>query len=256
MARRKTLFGQPTWLVYVGVILVFGIVAYGVMTVAVGLPVYTADDYLSVAAYDAAGTAVTVSAVDADQGVLEFTLAAAAAKIQITYDFTIDDMLKNGVSQLNIDIRGLETLTFDLIKVYLSDGTTNILLGKIYDDEVAKSFEIEEDDLETLSDFQDAQLYLWIYDDTGALTNAYEAKEHNLVTDFTRAGGISNAAGLLSAGIISIIATVRKVIVGITSAIAAFFTALVTNEVILIFMVGLAVVLIYFFIAGKKAWRY
>ena len=125
----------------------------------------------------------------------------------------------------------------------------------IYSAFAVTNFEVTYDDLETsLLDGANVYFIMKTYDSEGNLVNAWSEGEQEIIIEFTRGGGYQTVTGMIASGFISIIATFKKAISGITGALGSFFTALITNEVIIILLVGVGLIAIWF-LFGKKGYK-
>jgi len=222
-----------------------------------GVTVYSCEDYTSVTASNAAGSSVTVSSVSEKSGRLSFTLGAQAAKISIKFDFLVSDWQDDGIRMVVVDLTDMETNgTFNKIKMYVGDGTNEVYIGSAGDVGATYNFEVTYDDLEdTLSDGGNVYFILKMYNETGSLVDTWAKGDQEISVEFTSGGGYNTVTGMIASGVISMVATFKKAISGITGAIGSFITALVTNEVVLIVCVGVALVAVWFLFGPKKGYK-
>jgi len=241
---------------FLAVAFIVGIIAMGVVYAFTGVTVYSTEDYLAVTALDSNSTAVTVSGVSEKAGRLEFTLGGPAAVIKIKFDFMVNDWKDEAIRMIILDTTEMTTNgTFDKVKIYVGDGTNEYYVGSMADVGTITNWEVTHEDLEdTLSGSQNVYLILKTTDE-GNLVNAFSAEEQEIAVEFTRGGGYQSATALIATGIISIIGTLKKAISGAASAFCAFLTSLVTNEVIIILVVGIAIVAAFFLFGPKKGYR-
>jgi len=246
LTRQQKIYGVAA------VIVILGILAMAGAYLIAGTPIYTAEDYSTAAAwtYNATGdslVATTLADVHEKGGVLYFTPADPVCKLTITYKKLVDDF-KDKVNQLNLDLSDVETSKSpDKIKVAISDGTNTRTIGTV-ESMAASQISIDESDWDALTvESQNLQLIITFYNDTGGYTNVTKADvESGLATDWVIAGGMTSFYALLSNGVIALVVAFRKAMAAITSTISSFLMALVTNQVVLIFGVGLAVLVIVF----------
>jgi len=183
-------------------------------------------------------------------------LAADAAIIKIKFDFFVNDWKDDAIRMVIADLTDMvSTGVFNKIKMYIGDGTNEVYIGSVGDVGSVVNFEVTYDDLESsLLDQANVYFTMKAYDESGNLVNAFKSGDQEISVEFTRGGGYQTVTGLIASGFVSIIATFKKVISGITGALGSFFTALVTNQVIIILLVGIGLIAIWF-LFGKKGYK-
>ena len=253
MSRRKK---SVTLAKFLCLALIIGVIAMGVVYAFTGVTVYSCENYDAVTALDSNSAIVTVSGVSEKNGRLSFTLAAPAAVLKIKFDFAVNDWKDEGIRMMILDTTEMTTNgTFDKVKIYIGDGTNEYYVGSMADVGTITNWEVPYSDLEdVLTDSANVYLILKTTNE-GNLVNAFSAEEQEIAVEFTRGGGYQTATALIASGIISIIGTLKKAISGLVSAFGAFITALVTNEVIIILAVGIALVAVFFLFGPKKGYR-
>jgi len=239
---------QKTLVTFLAVAFIVGVIAMGCIYAFTGLTIYSCEDYVSITALDANATSVNVLSPSEKGGRLSFSLAAPAAILKIKFDWFVNDWKDNAIRMVIVDLTDMATNgTFNKIKMYIGDGTNEVYIGSAGDVGAIMNFEVLYDDLEaTLSDSANVYFIMKTYDDTGSLVDAWKEGDQEIAVEFTRGGGYQTVTGMIASGVVSIIGTFKKAISGVTGAIGSFLTALVTNEVIIILLVGVALVAVWF----------
>jgi len=231
---------RKTLITFLAVALIVGVIAMGCIYAFTGRTIYSCEDYVSITALDANATSVK-----------------SAAVLKIKFDWFVNDWKDNAIRMVIVDLTEMETNgTFNKIKMYIGDGTNEVYIGSAGDVGAIMNFEVLYDDLETtLSDGANVYFIMKTYDDSGNLANAWAEGDQEIAVEFTQGGGYQTVTGMIASGIISIIGTFKKAISGITGAIGSFLTALVTNEVVIILAVGIALVAVWFLFGPKKGYK-
>ncbi|OYT57456.1 MAG: hypothetical protein B6U76_01010 [Desulfurococcales archaeon ex4484_217_2] len=237
-------------------ILIIG--AMGMVYLAFGTPTWNAEniDSANVVALTAAGSNANVTGVTTDGNKLEFTLGVEAAVIKIPLKDQWKDV-KGTFTGMYVSLKGLEyTTVYELAKVYATDGSTDVYLGSITEDDKEKMLDIDTDDLDILDDFAKATFVIKFYDSQGNLVDCLSANvEQNLEIYGTVKADTSTITGFLSSLALALIVAVRKFIVSLTSALTSFLLAITTNSAILVVLGALVVVIGWFIVSGKKFWK-
>ena len=239
--------------IFVLIVLALGLGIYLVL----GNPVYTVEDIdtSNVVGYTAAGLNANLSNVHTDNGYLEFTPGAACAKLVIPMKDQVKDM-KGSVNALEVDLSKVEySSVWELAKVKLSDGTTEIALGSISESgSKIETFSIDSDDWDNLDDFAKPKVIILFYDENGNLLDALSTEEQRVGIAFLVKLDTSTITGFASSVLIALVAAIRKVVSAITSTVTAFLIAITTNSAVLT-VVSAVAVLMLFFMASKEAKR-
>ena len=226
--RRKAVKKQKALVTFLALAFIIGVIAVGCVYAFTGMTVYSCENYVSVTAIDANATSVNVLSPNEKDGRLSFSLAAPAAIIKVKFDFTVGDWKDEAIRMVIVDLTDMTTNgTFNKIKMYIGDGTSEVYIGSVGDVGAVTNFEVTYDDLETsLLDGANVYFIMKIYDSEGNLVNAWSEGDQEIAIEFTRGGGYQTVTGMIASGFISIIATFKKAISGITGALGSFFTAL------------------------------
>lgn len=239
----------------IGIFIVILIAAFGGMYAVMGTPIYNAEsiDTTNFAAYTAAGANANATSVSTKGNTLSFTPGAAAAKLVIPLKDEWKDA-KGSFNMLHIDLTNIqEAAVWDIAKVYLSDGTTDVYIGSVKKDVKTATLTVSSDDTKNLDDFQKAQIMIKFYDANGTLTDVLASGVEQDIDLWTTVSiDTSTVYGFFTSIALAVIVAIRKAASAVTGSLTSFFLAITTNSALLTVMGGLVVIFGLYMITEHK----
>jgi len=256
MSRRaKTKRYANKMVVSIGLFIIIAIALLGASYLVLGMPVWNAEriNTASVQALTASGADANATNVNADGDTLEFTLGAAAAIIKIPLKDDWKD-LKGSFTGVSVDLSDCEyAATWELAKVYLSDGSTDIYIGSIKESEKKAILTVDPEDTENMDDFQPVWIIIKFYDSSGNLVDCLASgTEQSIKLYGSIKADTSTVAGFLTSIALACIVALRKVITALTSAMTSFLLAITTNSALLTIFGALIIVVGWFMLTEKR----
>ena len=234
-------------------VIVMLVVGFGVYAVA-GMPIHNAEDLdrANIVALTSTGADAGISDVTAEDAKLSFTLNASAAILKLPFKDKWKD-LKGTFTGIYVDLSDLENAAvWELAKVFISDGTTDIYVGSISADDEKAVLKVDPDDVEELDDLKTAYVIIKFYDAQGNLVDALSSGVTQEIEIYTTIKiDTSTVYGFFTTTALAIIAVIRKVINGIATAATGFLLAITTNSAILTVLGAVAVFIGLIYLSGQ-----
>jgi len=257
LARAKQKANKTVTAVGLFVIALVGL--FALMYMAMGTAVANANDVYTMYAYNAAGTQVDVSNIDKEGDSLTFTLNSTAAYIKIEFKDEWKDM-KGMFTGVYINLKAIdEANVWELAKVYLSDGTTDLYIGSIDSDNAEATLDVNPEDLDSMDDFKPVYLIIKFYDASGNLVDALAATgEQEIGLRLTVPIRTSTITAFATSLVMAFVVALRRFVAAITSCFTSFLMAITTNSAVLTILGAIIVVVAWWYLSehitlrGKK----
>ena len=236
----------------VGLFVIALIGLFGITYMLMGTTVYTGSDVRTVYAYTSGAVSVQVSDVETSVDEVKFTLNGTAAYVKIEMEQQWKDA-KGMFTAVYIDLTGIkQASSWELAKVYLSDGTTDLYIGSISYDAEKATLDVESDDVDTMDDFKPVYVLIKFYDSQGNLVDALAAATHTIGIKFTVPIKTDTITAFASSLVLAFIVCIRRFVAAVSASITSFLFAITTNSAILTILGALVIVIAFWYLSENK----
>jgi len=239
----------------VGLFVIAFIGIFAIAYMAMGIVTANASNVYTVYAYNAAGTQVDVSNIDKEGDTLRFTPNSSVAYIKIEMKDEWKDM-KGMFTAVYVNLKGIdEANIWELAKVYLSDGTTDLYIGSISEDDGEATLDVDPDDVKSMDDFKPVLVIIKFYDANGNLVDALAAGEQEVGLKFTVPIRTDTITAFASSLVLAFIVAIRRFVAAVTSCFSSFLLAITTNSAVLTILGAIVVVVAWWYLSEHGVFR-
>ena len=155
------------------------------------------------------------------------------------------------IDSVYINLKAIdEANVWELAKVYLSDGTTDLYVGSIDSDDAEATLDVEPDDLDSMDDFKPVFLVIKFYDASGNLVDALAATgEQEIELRLTVPIKTDTITAFASSLVLAFIVALRRFVAAVTSTFSSFLLAITTNSAVLTILGAIAVVVAWWYLS-------